>query len=233
MTTRSTPHRAWQSEGSRLRSAPSGTEESSTPHANRTEARRRQHSEGGVLLALADWFLPTSVANGDPSALRRVRLTMAVGFFSGCGVSATLVVATEHPDSTTLRALTYSLAILLIAVPAIVKAGVPIRAIQHAIIALLVGYSLTLVGATGGIDGLQQEHLQHGAPEIGRIFLVVHGDAAIARLQPHSGHSILALTRGIGTPVLVELLNVNRSILRLFSQVTKVFQRLGLSRHGD
>ena len=152
MTTRSTPHRAWQSEGSRLRSAPSGTEESSTPHANRTEARRRQHSEGGVLLALADWFLPTSVANDDPSALRRVRLTMAVGFFSGCGVSATLVVATEHPDSTTLRALTYSLAILLIAVPAIVKAGVPIRAIQHAIIALLVGYSLTLVGATGGID---------------------------------------------------------------------------------
>ncbi|HPG24591.1 MAG TPA: ATP-binding protein [Myxococcota bacterium] len=105
-----------------------------------------------MLLALADWFLPTSVANGDPSALRRVRLTMAVGFFSGCGVSATLVVATEHPDSTTLRALTYSLAILLIAVPAIVKAGVPIRAIQHAIIALLVGYSLTLVGATGGID---------------------------------------------------------------------------------
>ncbi|MCR9095528.1 MAG: HAMP domain-containing histidine kinase [bacterium] len=107
--------------------------------------------EGGPLRAV-DWFLPESATLPDHDALRRARLTISVSFVAGCTVLATLIAATDQPDSWKIRLLSYALGLLLVATPLAFKAGVPVRWLGHGVVAIMAGYALSLAGATGGRD---------------------------------------------------------------------------------
>jgi len=104
------------------------------------------------LLRWIDGFIPRTAPLPTHDALRRARLTIAVSFISGCTVLATLIAATDQPDSWTIRLLSNALGLLLVATPLLIKAGVPIRGVGHGVVAVMVGYALALSGATGGAD---------------------------------------------------------------------------------
>src|SRR5690606_34502872 len=57
----------------------------------------------------------------------------------------------------------------------------------------------------GDLERLAQDHLQHGAREVGGHFLAVDGDLARTGLDPDAGNRVLALAGGVGTAQLVAL----------------------------
>lgn len=111
----------------------------------------RLRAETGPLRWL-DGFIPRAALLPSHDALRRARLTIAVSFISGCTVLATLIAASDQPDSWTIRLLSNALGLLLVATPLLIKAGVPIRGVGHGVVFVMVGYALALTGATGGAD---------------------------------------------------------------------------------
>ena len=69
------------------------------------------------------------------------------------------------------------------------------------------GYIILAV-AVGGDERLLDEHAQHRSGEIGVDRTGVDHDLAGAGLEPDARHRILALARGVGAALLVELLDV-------------------------
>src|SRR6185437_4540183 len=59
-------------------------------------------------------------------------------------------------------------------------------------------------------EGLAQDHAQDGSREILVERLAVDGGEAPARLDPDARDRVLAFSRSVGAPILVELLNMDR-----------------------
>src|SRR5215472_7638111 len=76
---------------------------------------------------------------------------------------------------------------------------------------------VVLTVARGGDKRLAKDHAQHGTREVDGLFLAVDVDATGARLDPDARDRVLALARGIGAAVPVELrAALLRCRLRLF-----------------
>ena len=136
-----------RSEVTRARSLADGP----SPHQHRLGFFPDQRISA-LLLALLDWFIPSPPAQQSRSILRRARLTVSIGLFSGIGVLCTLIVAPDEPDSIPIRLMSYSFAAMLLGAPLMLKWGVPARRVQNGFIALMFGYAMTLAASTGGAD---------------------------------------------------------------------------------
>src|SRR5262249_60237552 len=74
----------------------------------------------------------------------------------------------------------------------------------------------------------------HGAGEVLLVVPRVDADLADARLEPHARHRVLALARGIGPPLCIELLGVDRRCGWLAAlKHPQVFERLRLGHRGQ
>ena len=82
-------------------------------------------------------------------------------------------------------------------------------------------------------DGLLQDHLQHRTGEEGVEFLAVHGDLAVARLDPHAGDGVLALAGRIGAALGIELLHVDRASSHRGGDGLEIFERVDGIGHNQ
>jgi hypothetical protein len=97
------------------------------------------------------------------------------------------------------------------------------------------GADVVLIHALGGNKRLLQNHLEDRAGEVRRDILVVDRDLAVAAGNPHARNGVLALARGIGAALGIELLDVQRRGSRIGSlagEVSKILERLGICGQG-
>jgi hypothetical protein len=59
-------------------------------------------------------------------------------------------------------------------------------------------HDVELARDAGDREGLAQDHLEHGAGEVGRHLLAVDDDLARPGPDPHAGDGVLALAGGVG-----------------------------------
>src|SRR5260221_10909101 len=64
---------------------------------------------------------------------------------------------------------------------------------------------VVLAEPAGDDEGLVEQHAQHRPREIDRSVAAVDGDLAVARLDPYAGDRVLALARGVGAALRIEL----------------------------
>src|SRR5689334_13042035 len=85
--------------------------------------------------------------------------------------------------------------------------------------------------AFGGDERLLQDHLKHGAREIGRVLLAVDSDLAGAGLHPNAGDRVLAFAGRIGASLRVDLLHIDTR-RRLSLERREILKRHRLA-HGQ
>ena len=81
---------------------------------------------------------------------------------------------------------------------------------------------IELVLALGRLEGLVDDHAQHGAGEIFFELPAVHGDPASAWFHPDPGNGVLALACGIGAALFVDFGLGNDTIVSNGSNVTGI-----------